>query len=1208
MKVMERGRTRWVGVLFLAGGFVVGGCTAPGGPDQILSSEFPGPPDAGPPPPPLKLDKTCRPALSSQPMPARSSVVGASGGVDTTSVQTYFTDTLFEDFKSVCGGCHFLTNSGGFQVTRSSFASLMTQAVLTNNIMSDNPATYMPPSGGGTPPFSQRPANDPVVRLATLLQAWIAQGYPDEMFTLPGSSTPPPMGFALTPKLGAQLTNIGSCVPGKDLYAQNKNTMDDLDALFARAQSITDLPPTLDQTDLVTLDSDELAQNGVISYAPAYPLWSDDAGKMRYVRVPRGQSITFDKATQKFTIPPNTRFYKTFLKEVVDASGTKTFRKIETRIIVARPDMDLPDGVKQTALFGTYLWDADEKQATLHLNPLNDGTPFSDLLTTYVTDEPKYDQVVASVPPGRSVKYAVEVQNAGLLRHYAVPGRDRCIQCHMGSPSEAFILGFTPLQIARPATGTPGLIEPADGDELTQLQRLIDYGVITGMTSPDDVLSLDKAEGTRAPRNEYELTAQAYMVGNCSHCHNPRGFPSTKAPELKDVLNFLPSPTGGVFQFPLDKMSPIRFRGFNQDIPIPYITPAVRDLPATGSIMASCANNDCTDEGHITWVQAPWRSLIYRNVDTPFDYTTADHGLFPHMPLNTPGYDCRAAGIMGDWMVSIPSRIIHPNLDLNALPLPGRDGSSPTDYPSPPNTDPQPYAEVKPGDDGYDKAKQVAGLRLAGYHTGSRYNICPAIDTNDILDPIIAKAVANAVPLTPDIDPNNYPNDPNSQLIPAIAIPLHAHWTVTDTTNPPGDWAPKRTDWQTALVDQVVAQAPPSAEIVEDLKNVIAALAKPDVVLAPVRDALTTEIPFGLWKQDPGSGCTFDGVPTVDSFQGADRPAWMDLRSPQPDAKAPVYMISPGEAIFSTICANCHGAQADSKGILADEVTLLTGGLGRVADFRDGLFGPVTSPGMNRTKVFQDAATQLGVTADDLGARYMAWMALGGTTIHLPTAVLDLVSSVPVLGESRGVGGGNFLSADMLEMGLKLCTQVLASDRESTIQLKVDSLLTGGHMRWSDGGQTGLIQDLGDAEMWLRICSLGNRKVVRSIVTPGNLVQGTSLYWADNYPADAPVLDQHGVKTSFAADPGNTNIFPMCGTTDVPCPPGYVQGLPSNNQLKIGKTADSQTDYVDARAWAARGAINAAMAVFLYLDGLEHGNKPQAPYNHCELRGIKGYR
>ena len=45
------------------------------------------------------------------------------------------------------------------------------------------------------------------------------------------------------------------------------------------------------------------------------------------------------------------------------------------------------------------------------------------------------------------------------------------------------------------------------------------------MTSQADVLPLEKSEGTRLPRNEYELNAQAYMVGNCAHCHNPRGFP-----------------------------------------------------------------------------------------------------------------------------------------------------------------------------------------------------------------------------------------------------------------------------------------------------------------------------------------------------------------------------------------------------------------------------------------------------------------------------------------------------------------------------------------------------------------------------------------------------------------------------------------------------------------------------------------------------------
>ena len=76
------------------------------------------------------------------------------------------------------------------------------------------------------------------------------------------------------------------------------------------------------------------------------------------------------------------------------------------------------------------------------------------------------------------------------------------------------------------------------------------------MTSPADVLPLEESQGERKPRNEHELTAQGYMLGNCAHCHNPRGFPSIKSPELKPILDLLPSATGGIFQFPLERVQP----------------------------------------------------------------------------------------------------------------------------------------------------------------------------------------------------------------------------------------------------------------------------------------------------------------------------------------------------------------------------------------------------------------------------------------------------------------------------------------------------------------------------------------------------------------------------------------------------------------------------------------------------------------------------
>ena len=110
------------------------------------------------------------------------------------------------------------------------------------------------------------------------------------------------------------------------------------------------------------------------------------------------------------------------------------------------------------------------------------------------------------------------------------PGAQRCIQCHMGSESSSFVLGFMPLQINRRPVGVGGVIDPAGPDELTQLQRLIDYGVVTGIDSADDILPLEQSEGTRTPRNNYELVAQGYMLGNCAHCHNPRGYPIRAEP------------------------------------------------------------------------------------------------------------------------------------------------------------------------------------------------------------------------------------------------------------------------------------------------------------------------------------------------------------------------------------------------------------------------------------------------------------------------------------------------------------------------------------------------------------------------------------------------------------------------------------------------------------------------------------------------------
>src|SRR5262249_40577360 len=156
-------------------------------------------------------------------------------------------------------------------------------------------------------PYSTRPPGDPVVQLVTLLKAWIAQGKPGDVFTVPGAGGGGKSPFVLSDWQGDHQTNLGDCVPAQALVAARPSRMDD------RGRSVPappELPDRLADTDLDPLDGATLAQEGVIGYAPTYPLWSDSAGKLRQVRVPHGQSIAFDAATQTFHIPPNTRFYK----------------------------------------------------------------------------------------------------------------------------------------------------------------------------------------------------------------------------------------------------------------------------------------------------------------------------------------------------------------------------------------------------------------------------------------------------------------------------------------------------------------------------------------------------------------------------------------------------------------------------------------------------------------------------------------------------------------------------------------------------------------------------------------------------------------------------------------------------------------------------------------------------------------------------------
>ncbi len=1247
-----------------------------GGGDSGLSQGSPSGSSGGASPS-ASVHGVCRPAAA-QPLPARLVVMSATASAVGSNL-VYVSD-LFERFKSVCGSCHGPEvdppGLGGYQIqSENSFLTAMTPAVL-KHVQSDgatdpaHPATdpndpmppFSSPNGG---PYSKRPPTDPVKQFADLVAAWLASGSP-QSFSPPSAGGPgqdggaeagaSPSQYLMSPLLGDTMTNLGTCIPDKTLFAVEQDASVNRDAMFAALtkaspgsgaapKDLIGLPEHLSETDLVTLDTAQLAQYGVVAFQPTYPLWSDDAGKLRYVRVPRGQSIQFDKSTQEFTIPPNTRFYKTFLKKIIDTDGSYRFRKIETRLIVSRPDQRNPDGSSTpTALFGTYQWNAGETDATLLETPLRDGLPFADTLLQYTTDEQLAADILAS-NPGRPFEQLLEL---GAARHYAIPSSDRCIQCHMGSNSASFILGFRPVQIRRRAAGEGGTLpepgqSPPGADELTQLQRLIDYGVITGISSPDDVLPLERSEGNRAPRNDQELTAQGYLAGNCAHCHNPRGFPSVNNPVLVDILNFLPGPTGGIFQFPLERFSPRIGRGPGGGTPIPYITPSLMDQPSSNWDGSVSGGDDYffniasgTDVGVNYILYGPWRSLIYRNVDTPFAYET-NLALFPHMPMNTPGYDCRAKQVLSDWMVSIPAIRKDPEIPEYAFAAAPNKlvGGSTLDL------NPQPYVEVPPGNPGYQDASRAAQQRLAILHSGvnpgvaadstySVYSYCP--NTSDLVDPAVT------------LDPVCHPvPTPDTSSVLSSVTPARPHWVNTDLTQAPqapGTFAVRRTDWPQTLVQQTFPDPEPAcggslADAVtaqNEVKKTVALLQSVylDDPNDPFRTYATTEVPFGLWEKK--AGCKFSSVPTAGSFTGSARPLWMG-QVPNLAPSDPVYMASPGAAVFGMICINCHGPSADAHGRLSDNLATMTGGNAIVADFKDGLFGPLDSPGLHKNEAFATSmlpasagTSWTSATVDDRASRYLSLMALGGTEVQIPLSILTVVGDTRVLGEKR-VLPSNAISANMLSAAKAICAGFL---QNSFAGLPIQFNWTIG---WFDLDKPGhlknfpfLIPNNGDAELWLRLCSMNNPPPIRALYAgafanpppylsvasgasgPGSLIDPSAY-------GQNPVGDQNGPQGALTA----SNYFPWCVASDAGIDPASAKAYLLASHLPIcpipirGCATDApdgggapapcwSADRMDL--WATRGAINAGLAVFTYVESLVNdlskGKSPKPTYDQCE--------
>jgi hypothetical protein len=1157
------------------------------------------------------LAAVCRaPVVTSEPLPGR-----ALPPVQTQVTETFSLQRIFESFDAACGRCHAPPEtpdeSNGHWVVNGAGAMLVDDEALwreaIERLETPDPDLAMPPTRDPTRPLtsSQR-------ELLDTLTTWLdeagrsAEGFTREVTR--SAETP----YRYTDDLRQSMTNIGNCVPDPALIGCDEDAMKRLDDEFASMQNFADLPKRLEETDMSTFDSARLAEQRVISYAPTYTLFSDNAKKMRHVRVPDGQVIRYDSAADDLDIPENTRFYKTFLRRVVDKTGQVRYRKIETRIIVSRRDV-LEDGVATPrAIFGTYLWTLDEAHAELVELPYNDQTPFRDLPLRHVIDEQRAiadptgpidpdtaDGITAAFEHDEALRHAEPLSQLDesrlLTRGYAVPGRDRCVQCHMGSSSHSFILGFNQYQADRRAGSEGGVFDaPAGDDELSQLSRLIEYGVLVDDTPPIDQGArhlLERSQGERSMRNEFELGAQGYMMGNCAFCHNPSGFPSVENPVLKDVLDFYPRrDKGGIFRFPLDTFSPRTSRTPAFNVRFPYITPSLFERLGEGEGNGGGVPPKSFQSGGApVYVAAPWRSLLYRNVQAPFTYAH-DEAIHPHMPLNVPGYDPRAPRIMGDWMLSIPARLA--------------DGAENSSYY---RGHDQPWVEVLETDELYADYVQAANLRREAFRSPRIIPVeefdgaCPNSVLRDCVDAHESpgRAYFGGATLQPDISdvfavemrgstPLDQPLDRAVLIVPkpgdepafvtrdpaaagdgiVIAgrwidgIPDRPHWVARDLTSIPGKWSPRGSRWETALVNAEDFVPPPRdlsslsseerereqahQEVLRTNALRVFHLQERFVLTPALKQFALSEQPYGLWKQ-PANGTTALGAearcaellpaaPRVADLE-SDPPRWvaesgLDTGDPG-DRQKLVYTQPPGETMFGLICSNCHGKAANGESLLANTILELTGGRTRVANLRDGIFG---DNGGNRGDVFPN---------EGVAMRYLLWMGLGGTQATIPSVVLNRVGATRPLGVDRVENPNAQATANMLDNAVGFCKDSIGLESSTSRYpgLSFDHITLGPGVPEYDGThiyseESSLVASNGDAELWIRLCNTDNPGPIRAIRFLGTEGQReevprfvvASAFWRDLdgrsvLPADTRIGDQHG---RVQVGLHESNFLPWC--------------------------------------------------------------------------------
>ena len=242
-----------------------------------------------------------------------------------------------------------------------------------------------------------------------------------------------------------------------------------------RCQAAGVLPlATLGEYDFFVGPMVELApKRGVVPYTVAAPLWSDQAGKDRFIVLPEGGKIELRSDDGEWGFPEGTILVKNFFFDHDRRDPKAGFRIIETRLMVREAG--------NWRAF-TYVWNDEQTEATLLRTGKRVNVEFMDLDGASKTEE------------------------------YIVPNDDQCSSCHERDDVE-HALGLITPQMNR-------MVE-REGKQVAQLTWLAQQDMFTA--PPPDPATLPGFIDPYGAAGTLDQRARGYLHGNCAHCHQAGG-------------------------------------------------------------------------------------------------------------------------------------------------------------------------------------------------------------------------------------------------------------------------------------------------------------------------------------------------------------------------------------------------------------------------------------------------------------------------------------------------------------------------------------------------------------------------------------------------------------------------------------------------------------------------------------------------------------